>query len=119
MKTRPGRSASPFPRLITTGPTPAPGCVSRWRMSRAAGRTNFFRKTSRSIGYSARQFRMGKGAELPFACTGGVAMAIQPLDEEAIFQLARKIESPEVRAGYLEQVCGDNPPLRARVQALL
>jgi serine/threonine protein kinase/tetratricopeptide (TPR) repeat protein len=46
-------------------------------------------------------------------------MAIQPLDEEAIFQLARKIESPEVREGYLEQVCGDNPPLRARVQALL
>jgi tetratricopeptide (TPR) repeat protein len=62
---------------------------------------------------------MGKRAELPSAATGGLAMATQPLDEEAIFQLARKIESPDGRAGYLEQVCGDNPPLRARVQALL
>jgi tetratricopeptide (TPR) repeat protein len=46
-------------------------------------------------------------------------MPIQPLDEEAIFQLARKIDSPEVREGYLEQVCGGDPPLRSRVQALL
>ena len=46
-------------------------------------------------------------------------MAIQQLDEEAIFQLARKIDSPDVREGYLEQACGANQPLRARVQALL
>ena len=28
------------------------------------------------------------------------------LDEEAIFNVARKIASPEARAAYLEQECG-------------
>jgi serine/threonine protein kinase len=46
-------------------------------------------------------------------------MGIQQLDEEAIFNLARKIASPPVREGYLQQVCGENEALRARVQALL
>jgi serine/threonine protein kinase/tetratricopeptide (TPR) repeat protein len=46
-------------------------------------------------------------------------MASQPLDEEAIFHLARQIDSPAVREGYLHHVCGDNQALRARVQALL
>jgi tetratricopeptide (TPR) repeat protein len=41
------------------------------------------------------------------------------LDEEVIFHLARKLDSPEVRESYLEQVCGDNELLRVRVRALL
>ena len=41
------------------------------------------------------------------------------LDEEAIFHLARKLDSPEVRESYLEQACGDNELLRVRVRALL
>src|SRR5262249_48848205 len=40
-------------------------------------------------------------------------------DEEAIFNAARKIESPDARANYLEQVCGEDAALRARVQDLL
>jgi serine/threonine protein kinase len=43
----------------------------------------------------------------------------QPLDEEAIFNLARQIPSPEARAAYLGQVCDENEALRARVLALL
>src|SRR5947199_6474882 len=43
----------------------------------------------------------------------------QPLDEEAIFNLARQIDSPETRAAYLQQVCRQQEALRARVQALL
>ncbi|HKB38354.1 MAG TPA: protein kinase, partial [Gemmataceae bacterium] len=46
-------------------------------------------------------------------------MAIQNHDEEALFNAARKIESPDARASYLEQVCGEDAALRARVQALL
>jgi serine/threonine protein kinase/tetratricopeptide (TPR) repeat protein len=46
-------------------------------------------------------------------------MAIHDLDEEAIFNLARKIDSPEAREVYLRQVCGGDEALLARVQMLL
>jgi hypothetical protein len=46
-------------------------------------------------------------------------MAAHNLEEEAIFNVARKIESPEARENYLEQTCGADAALRARVQALL
>src|SRR5262245_35924082 len=46
-------------------------------------------------------------------------MTVQPLDEEAIFHAARAISSPEARAKYLEEVCGDNDLLRVRVVQLL
>ena len=41
------------------------------------------------------------------------------LDEEAIFNVARKIPSPAARAAYLEQACGADAVLRGRVRALL
>jgi eukaryotic-like serine/threonine-protein kinase len=40
-------------------------------------------------------------------------------DEAAIFNLARRIETPEARRLYVEQTCRDDPQLLARVQALL
>ena len=46
-------------------------------------------------------------------------MAAAQIDEEAIFKLARQIPSPEGRREYLEQLCGDNTALLARVEALL
>jgi eukaryotic-like serine/threonine-protein kinase len=46
-------------------------------------------------------------------------MISRPLDEEAIFHIARKITQPETREEYLEQVCGDNTALLTRVRALL
>jgi WD40 repeat protein/serine/threonine protein kinase len=46
-------------------------------------------------------------------------MAVQKLNEEAIFNVARKIESLDGRRAYLEQVCGEDAALHARVQALL
>jgi serine/threonine protein kinase/Flp pilus assembly protein TadD len=46
-------------------------------------------------------------------------MPAPQLDEEAIFHVARKIDSPEARRDYLRQVCGANAALCARVQALL
>jgi tetratricopeptide (TPR) repeat protein len=39
--------------------------------------------------------------------------------EEAIFHVARQIEAPEARRLYLEQACGSDDALRARVEALL
>lgn len=46
-------------------------------------------------------------------------MASAPLDEEAIFKVACKIASPEARAEYLRQACGNDPGLGDRVAALL
>ena len=46
-------------------------------------------------------------------------MQNQSLNEEAVFQIARRIQQPEALAAYLEQACGGDPPLHARVLALL
>ncbi|AGA28248.1 serine/threonine-protein kinase [Singulisphaera acidiphila] len=40
-------------------------------------------------------------------------------DEEAVFQVARQIDRPDTRRLYLDQVCGLDADLRARVDALL
>ncbi len=42
-----------------------------------------------------------------------------PIDEKAVFNLARKIECEEDRHEYLRQVCGTDPVLMDRVKALL
>src|SRR5262249_13622545 len=46
-------------------------------------------------------------------------MAAGILAEEEIFHVARKIDSPEARADYLNQVCGQDDALRGRIAALL
>jgi serine/threonine protein kinase/WD40 repeat protein len=46
-------------------------------------------------------------------------MAVQSPDEEAIFHVARKIESLDARCSYLQQVCCGDPSLCERIQALL
>ena len=39
-------------------------------------------------------------------------MPDRQLDEEAVFHTARRIDDPEGRSYYLDQVCGDKPPSR-------
>src|SRR5262245_21521038 len=46
-------------------------------------------------------------------------MAPVPLDERAIFEAARKMDSREAREAYLQQVCGDDVATGQRVRALL
>src|SRR3954468_15983616 len=46
-------------------------------------------------------------------------MNAMQLDEEAIFQVARRIADAEARAAYLVQVCGGDPALRGRVERLI
>lgn len=46
-------------------------------------------------------------------------MASRQLDEEVVFQLARKLDDLDDRLTYLDQVCGRDAPLRERVEALL
>jgi serine/threonine protein kinase/WD40 repeat protein len=46
-------------------------------------------------------------------------MTAQNVDEELIFNVARKIESPEARSSYLDQVCSGDAALHARLRALL
>ncbi|MFO0892971.1 MAG: serine/threonine-protein kinase [Isosphaeraceae bacterium] len=46
-------------------------------------------------------------------------MKASQLDEEVVFQVARKIDEPEARVAYLEKACGDDAGLRRRVERLL
>lgn len=46
-------------------------------------------------------------------------MSVNELNEEDIFNIARKIVVAELRSEYLDQVCGDNAALRERVIVLL
>ncbi|MEX2317455.1 MAG: protein kinase [Pirellulales bacterium] len=46
-------------------------------------------------------------------------MVSEKLDEKAIFNAARKIDSPDARAEYLHQVCGADQNLFERVSTLL
>jgi WD40 repeat protein len=46
-------------------------------------------------------------------------MTGEELDEKAIFNVARTIESPEARAEYVRQACGSDAALIERVQTLL
>ncbi|QEH38911.1 Serine/threonine-protein kinase PknB [Aquisphaera giovannonii] len=46
-------------------------------------------------------------------------MNADPFDEEAIFQVARRIASPSARTAYLGQACGADAALRRRVERLL
>jgi WD40 repeat protein/serine/threonine protein kinase len=46
-------------------------------------------------------------------------MAALNLDEESIFNVARKLDTPNARRDYLDQACGGDESLRSRVEALL
>jgi hypothetical protein len=46
-------------------------------------------------------------------------MAQVHADEQAIFEVARKIDSRESRQAYLQQTCGGDDALKQRVAALL
>jgi eukaryotic-like serine/threonine-protein kinase len=46
-------------------------------------------------------------------------MAAKQLDEEAIFNAARRIEGAEARSIFIKQACGDNADVVERVMALL
>jgi len=46
-------------------------------------------------------------------------MNVNKLDDQAIFEVARKISSGEARQAYLAQVCGDDPAMAQRIKALL
>ncbi|MEX2172258.1 MAG: serine/threonine protein kinase, partial [Pirellulales bacterium] len=46
-------------------------------------------------------------------------MSEQLADEQAVFEVARKIDSREARQSYLQQTCGEDRELKHRVAALL
>src|SRR5262249_39909063 len=47
------------------------------------------------------------------------AVAMPKPDEEAIFNVARRIAAPEARRRYVEQACGADQDLPGRIEALL
>ncbi len=49
----------------------------------------------------------------------GNDMATVKLDEAAIFDIARQIQTPEARLRFIQAACGEDPELQARVEALL
>lgn len=46
-------------------------------------------------------------------------MTTEQLDEKAIFDVARQIESPEALSAYLKQVCSDDHALRQRIENMV
>lgn len=46
-------------------------------------------------------------------------MLATKLDDQAVFEVARKIGVPSVRQGYLLEVCGDDAAMLRRIEALL
>ena len=46
-------------------------------------------------------------------------MSRAELNEEAVFDITRHIEDPDVRKDYVEQACANAPALKARVDELL
>jgi serine/threonine protein kinase/WD40 repeat protein len=48
-----------------------------------------------------------------------LSMAEKPINEQAIFEIARKMDSREACEAYLQQVCGDDAAVGQRVRALL
>jgi serine/threonine protein kinase/tetratricopeptide (TPR) repeat protein len=46
-------------------------------------------------------------------------MAVKSIDDQAIFEVARKIASPAAREAYLQQMCADDPDRQERIAALL
>jgi serine/threonine protein kinase/tetratricopeptide (TPR) repeat protein len=63
----------------------------------------------------------GCGADLARFCAPNRrrATAIATADEPAIFNAARQITAAADRRAYLEEACGDDAALRARIEALL
>jgi serine/threonine-protein kinase len=62
---------------------------------------------------------LAKSGTTAFKVDEAIIMNSERLDEEAIFQLARQIDNPQVRAAYLQQVRNNDTALLARVEALL
>ncbi len=46
-------------------------------------------------------------------------MVGKKLDDQAVFEVARKIGSPETRQAYLLQICDGEPEMAQRIEALL
>jgi eukaryotic-like serine/threonine-protein kinase len=46
-------------------------------------------------------------------------MAGKNLQDQAIFEVARQIDSCEARGAYLQHMCGEDPPMKQRIAALL
>src|SRR2546422_501289 len=46
-------------------------------------------------------------------------MPAAQVNEKCVFNIARRIDSPEARAEYLQQICGDDPQVLGRVVELL
>jgi eukaryotic-like serine/threonine-protein kinase len=70
------------------------------------------------VGEIAPTFRTVIGS-LPTNAGGGLGMAASQLGEQAIFEVARKIDSRDAREGYLRQICGDDAAIDQRVRTLL
>src|SRR5262245_628252 len=94
---------------------------SAWK-SRAAAATNRPDRAGEKSTFrwgSRRRFSHYRvGVELR-AAAPRFAMAMPRPDEEAIFHVARRLETPEARRHCLRQFCGDDAELEARVEALL
>src|SRR5262245_28700741 len=99
------------------GLTPSRGCVWSWPTLRTNPNPAFWRQNVSPSGKSLPLFALSLDARA--AGEGDSPMAAMHLDEQAIFEVARKIDSRAARETYLQQICGDDAVIAQRVRALL
>ena len=90
---------------------PALGCRSTWqpRTIEAAGECSIFLK---AVIETTRELRIDYVDSVTL-CEGRLTM-----DEDSIFAAASEKQSPNERAAFLDEVCGQDTPLRARLERL-
>src|SRR5262245_29913913 len=101
-------SASPGPRPTATGPTPRLSCTRRWKTP----------KIAEKIGPGLRQSDCNSRTVLRLECQGVIPMAASPTIDQIFAEALACAPGPD-RTAYLDRVCGDDEPLRKRLERLL
>jgi serine/threonine protein kinase/tetratricopeptide (TPR) repeat protein len=107
----------PIPGSARAGAAKTAVASARPQTSIFGSPLNGYKKWNR-LGISDADFAWGLDSDSDNPL-GKRTMTPRQLDEEAIFNVARKITPPAVREEYLQQACGDDEALRGRVQDLL
>src|SRR5207247_6771754 len=102
------------------GLTPSPGSAWSWPTPRTSTPSPTFFLRNRFLGRGNRPwFSHCHPKPAPAMRAEDSSMAAMSLDEQAIFEVARKIDSREAREAYMQQVCGDDAAIGQRVRVLL
>src|SRR5437879_6301591 len=102
------------------GLTPRRGCAWNWPLPRTIAPSRTFFLTNRFLGRGKRLWVSHCYSEPAHEMQAeDASIAAMHLDEQAIFEVAGKIDSGAAREAYMQQICGADAALGQRVKALL